>query len=98
MPLRQVLFPSPLLPRGLPKGMHSVANEVKVQELWTKRGVLELDTSASENSPKEKFFVAFPYPYSNGLSHLGHTFSLTKADLRAHLECHRSKHILQASL
>jgi hypothetical protein len=71
MPLRQVLFPSPLLPRGLPKGMHSVANEVKIQELWTKRGILELDTSAAKNSLKKKLLVAFPYPYSNGLSHFG---------------------------
>lgn len=27
-----------------------------------------------------KFFVTFPYPYMNGLLHLGHAFSLTKAE------------------
>jgi hypothetical protein len=57
MPLRQVLFPSPLLPRGLPKGMHSVANEVKIQELWTKRGILELDTSAARREEKDECIV-----------------------------------------
>lgn len=28
---------------------------------------------------EEKFMVTFPYPYMNGLLHLGHSYSLTKA-------------------
>lgn len=29
----------------------------------------------------EKFFGNFPYPYMNGLLHLGHAFSLSKVCL-----------------
>ena len=36
---------------------------------------------AGEGSPDEKFFGTFPYPYMNGLLHLGHAFSLSKVAL-----------------
>lgn len=34
--------------------------------------------AAAESCPK--FFACFPYPYMNGLLHLGHAFSLSKAE------------------
>lgn len=33
---------------------------------------------AGEHAPHGKFFGNFPYPYMNGLLHLGHAFSLSK--------------------
>ena len=33
---------------------------------------------AGEEVPNGKFFGNFPYPYMNGLLHLGHAFSLSK--------------------
>ena len=33
---------------------------------------------AGEEAPNGKFFGNFPYPYMNGLLHLGHAFSLSK--------------------
>lgn len=30
---------------------------------------------------KKKFFITFPYPYMNGKLHLGHLFSISKADI-----------------
>jgi|MesohylFT_1024984.scaffolds.fasta_scaffold115545_1 leucyl-tRNA synthetase len=34
---------------------------------------------SGDGTPDEKFFGNFPYPYMNGLLHLGHGFSLSKA-------------------
>ena len=31
-----------------------------------------------QGTPAEKFYGTFPYPYMNGLLHLGHAFSLSK--------------------
>jgi hypothetical protein len=33
---------------------------------------------AGQPCPEGKFFGNFPYPYMNGLLHLGHAFSLSK--------------------
>ena len=33
---------------------------------------------AGQQAPEGKFFGNFPYPYMNGLLHLGHAFSLSK--------------------
>lgn len=35
---------------------------------------------SSVNNSYEKYFVTFPYPYMNGILHLGHAYTLTKAD------------------
>jgi leucyl-tRNA synthetase len=33
-----------------------------------------------EGTVDEKFFVTFPYPYMNGVFHIGHAFTITKAE------------------
>jgi leucyl-tRNA synthetase len=33
-----------------------------------------------EEKNKEKYLVTFPYPYMNGYLHLGHAFSMSKAE------------------
>ncbi|XP_046652789.1 leucine--tRNA ligase, cytoplasmic-like [Daphnia pulicaria] len=50
-----------------------------IQEKWENDKIFEED--APEDETAEKFFVNFPYPYMNGLLHLGHTFTLMKCDL-----------------
>lgn len=40
--------------------------------------------SADENAQKPKFFITFPYPYMNGKLHLGHLYSISKADIFAY--------------
>jgi leucyl-tRNA synthetase family protein len=36
-----------------------------------------------QSKPHSKYFVTFPYPYMNGVMHLGHGFTLLKADITA---------------
>ena len=34
----------------------------------------------AEGNPKPKYMATFPYPYMNGRLHLGHAYSMTKAE------------------
>ncbi|EDV99142.1 leucine--tRNA ligase, cytoplasmic [Drosophila grimshawi] len=55
--------------------------EQEVQQRWEVERVHETDApTAPKKRQAEKFFVTFPFPYMNGRLHLGHTFSLTKAE------------------
>lgn len=57
--------------------------ERDVQAKWEKDRVYEFDAPAEpRKSNDEKFLITFPYPYMNGRLHLGHTFSLSKAEVR----------------
>lgn len=56
----------------------------KAQKLWTENKVFEANAPQGElGTPDEKFFGNFPYPYMNGLLHLGHAFSLSKLEFAA---------------
>lgn len=56
--------------------------EEEVQQKWETLKIHEIDAPATpRKSMDEKFLVTFPYPYMNGRLHLGHTFSLAKADV-----------------
>eukprot|EP01040_Poterioochromonas_malhamensis_P011908 gene11908-12993_t len=48
----------------------------------------------SRRPSKEKFMVTFPYPYMNGKLHLGHAFSLTKAEFTARFQRMLGKNVL----
>ncbi|KAI8124989.1 cytoplasmic, Leucine--tRNA ligase [Lucilia cuprina] len=64
--------------------------EQQVQQRWEQEHLHEIDAPAEpKKSQDEKFFVTFPYPYMNGRLHLGHTFSLSKAEFA--IRYHRSK-------
>lgn len=53
-----------------------IENEREAQALWEQMGI-----NQSEPQPgKKKFMATFPFPYMNGRMHLGHAFSLTKAE------------------
>lgn len=77
--------------------------ERKMQALWDKHRVNEIDapTLRSQDIPvgeyegkEEKFFCTFPYPYMNGRLHLGHAFSLTKAEFQARYQRLQGKRVL----
>ena len=58
--------------------------EVEVQKKWDELKASEAERALDENGDeKPKFMVTFPYPYMNGRLHLGHAFSLTKAEFTA---------------
>nr|CAB3457538.1 unnamed protein product [Digitaria exilis] len=59
------------------------ANEAAVQLRWDESKVFEADPGGGPPRPGEKFFGNFPYPYMNGLLHLGHAFSLSKLEFGA---------------
>lgn len=55
--------------------------ERDMQQRWENEHVHETDAPVEpRKSLDEKFFVTFPFPYMNGRLHLGHTFSLSKAE------------------
>uniref|UniRef100_A0A8C4R6J2 leucine--tRNA ligase n=1 Tax=Eptatretus burgeri TaxID=7764 RepID=A0A8C4R6J2_EPTBU len=56
--------------------------ERNVQARWEREHVFEVDAPlpGSSDEKRSKFFVTFPYPYMNGRLHLGHSFSLSKAE------------------
>lgn len=66
--------------------------EVDVQQRWADQRIFEQDAPAGNES--EKFMCTFPYPYMNGLLHIGHAFSLTKAVFAAHFNRLQGKRAL----
>ena len=55
--------------------------EKTIQEKWESEKIFEEDAPHDDEENIEKYFVNFPYPYMNGLLHLGHSFTLMKCDL-----------------
>mmetsp|Transcript_46688 Transcript_46688/g.91875 ORF Transcript_46688/g.91875 Transcript_46688/m.91875 type:complete len:1069 (-) Transcript_46688:57-3263(-) len=55
-----------------------IAIQTKVQQQWDDAKAFEVDPPEDKLQPK--FFGTFPYPYMNGVLHLGHAFTLSKVD------------------
>lgn len=65
--------------------------EKEMQTLWEEEKAYEMD--APEDAP-EKYFVTSPFPYMNGKLHLGHAFSITKAEFAARFARLNGKRVL----
>ena len=87
------------------KGSNRLAHlreiETSRQKLWKENHVFEAD--AEEDWPskydfdtknKKKYFITFPYPYMNGRFHLGHAFSLSKAEFQSRYQRLQGKNVL----
>ncbi|CAL4891632.1 unnamed protein product [Urochloa decumbens] len=70
------------------------SNESEVQRSWDENKVFQADPGSGAPGPGEKFFGNFPYPYMNGLLHLGHAFSLSKLEFGAAYHRLRGSNVL----
>eukprot|EP00930_Biecheleria_cincta_P032699 TRINITY_DN22676_c0_g1_i1.p1 TRINITY_DN22676_c0_g1~~TRINITY_DN22676_c0_g1_i1.p1 ORF type:complete len:1206 (-),score=292.68 TRINITY_DN22676_c0_g1_i1:49-3597(-) len=68
--------------------------EREVQQLWDEHKAYEEDAPEEAVATEDKFFVTFPYPYMNGKLHLGHAFSITKAEFSARFQRLNGKRVL----
>ncbi|CAL9197860.1 unnamed protein product [Musa hybrid cultivar] len=55
----------------------------EVQKRWEAHKIFEADAGSKPPKKGEKFFGNFPYPYMNGLLHLGHAFTVSKLEFGA---------------
>lgn len=81
-------------PLQTPKRDALVEVEKKYQQLWAESKVFEANALTTNEIPpppgslspadlrvqRPKLFATVPYPYSNGSLHLGHAFTISKAD------------------
>jgi len=63
--------------------------EQKWQKEWDKAKCFEVDSGK-----EKKFFINFPYPYTNSYLHLGHGFSGTRVDVMARFKRMRQFNVL----
>jgi len=77
-------------PKAYTRRDHLREIEKSVQKKWLNDKVYESDLDLS----RPKFFLNFPYPYMNGRLHLGHGFSLTKAEFTARFQRLQGKNVL----
>jgi len=55
--------------------------ERKWQERWEQEGTFRAEPRWSDDgSPAPKFFLNMPYPYMNGLLHLGHSYTYMRGE------------------
>ncbi|ORM40002.1 Leucine--tRNA ligase [Babesia sp. Xinjiang] len=67
-------------------------NEALVRAWWQEGRVYEASVPTSRSV--EKYFCTFPYPYMNGRLHIGHAFSMSKAEFQARFQRTQGKAVL----
>lgn len=68
-------------PKGTAKLRFYLNLEQEIQQKWEKERVNQIDPDYKRPDKKDKMLVTFPFPYTNGRAHLGHSFSLSKAEV-----------------
>ncbi|KAI3980074.1 hypothetical protein MKX01_042728 [Papaver californicum] len=68
--------------------------ERDVRTWWNESDVFLAESCEKPPKLGEKFFGNFPYPYMNGLLHLGHAFSLSKLEFAAAYQRLRGANVL----
>eukprot|EP00371_Babesia_bovis_P003168 XP_001611815.1 leucyl-tRNA synthetase [Babesia bovis T2Bo] len=67
-------------------------NEALVRGWWQEGRVY--DAAVPSNRSVDKYFCTFPYPYMNGRLHIGHAFSMSKAEFQARFQRTQGKAVL----
>lgn len=73
-----------------------MAIEKAAQKEWEAKKINEWDAPATDAEKPPKFFTTFPFPYMNGMLHLGHAFSFTKSEFSSRFERMMGKRSLWA--
>ncbi|TPX59918.1 leucine---tRNA ligase [Powellomyces hirtus] len=68
--------------------------EAWAQAKWEAAKAFEVDAPAPGEPSPPKFMGTFPFPYMNGVLHLGHSFSLTKLEFASGYERLKGKRVL----
>ena len=73
----------------------AVVDEAAIQRRWERARLFEAEPAFDDSGdPRPKFFVNFPYPYMNGYLHMGHCFTLLRAEVAARYERMRGNTVL----
>lgn len=80
-----------------PKVDKVLVEKLKVlEDKWMERWLRDKLFEADPDTSKPKFFVTFPYPYVNGLAHLGGAFTILRVDITARYKRMRGYNVLFA--
>jgi len=69
-----------------------LAIQKNVQTKWRETNAFESTPPKDKSEPK--FFGTFPYPYMNGVLHLGHAFTLSKVDFASRYHRLKGENVL----
>ena len=75
---------------------HLLEIEAKMQAKWAQQKTFEVDAPAADSKEAKtgKYFATFPYPYMNGVLHLGHAFTISKVEFSTRFQALLGKRVL----
>ncbi|KYQ94208.1 leucyl-tRNA synthetase [Tieghemostelium lacteum] len=68
--------------------------EVKIQKEWEDKKSFEIDSLVEDDPEHPKYLATFPYPYMNGRLHIGHVFTVSKAEFMCQYQRLKGKRVL----